>query len=299
MTSINTTADLRLDQLAQLTGLSPQLIRAWERRYGVPAPARTAGGHRRYSAEQAELLRRAALLVRSGFRPAEAIARARAVEPGAARPADKLGVAAVTELLLGGDVVRALDRLRGAWLSMGFDATLEELVVPALHAVGEGWAIGRYSVADEHLATGVVLSWLGAVRAELPAADLGPPRLVLATPEGEQHAVAVWALELLLRLRGVGSTALGASVPARDLVSHLREARAQGLVLCVSRPALRREAARVAAAVRDAGLDHVTVYVGGAGAVSPLDRGLVRLPPTLTATADVLTETLGPRSEAR
>lgn len=281
--------DIRLDQLAALTGLSPVLIRAWERRYGVPTPARTAGGHRRYSPEQAELLRRAALLVRSGFRPAEAIARARAAEAGLAPPPpDPLGVAAVTDLLLGGDIVRALDNLRRAWLALGFDTALEELVIPALQAVGDGWAEGRNSVADEHLATGVVMSWLGAVRTELPAGDLGRPRYVIATPEGEHHAVAVWALELLLRLRGVGSVALGASVPAADLVAHLQAVQPEALVLALSRPGIRREAARVAEAVRQAGLQEIAIYVGGKGAIEPLAAGLIRLPPTLTATADAL-----------
>jgi len=175
-------AELRLDQLVKLTGMSPLLIRAWERRYGVPAAERTEGGHRRYTREQAELLRRAALLVRSGLRARDAIKRAQSEEPHAAQ-SDPRGVAQVTELLLAGDVARALDHLRGAWLTIGLDATLEELVFPALREVGEGWATERYSVADEHVATGVVMSWLGAVRAELPSTDLGRPRYLIATPE--------------------------------------------------------------------------------------------------------------------
>ncbi|HEX6350813.1 MAG TPA: MerR family transcriptional regulator [Candidatus Dormibacteraeota bacterium] len=278
--------DIRLDQLAKVTGLSPVLIRAWERRYGVPVPSRTEGGHRRYSREQAELVRRAALLVRSGLRAAEAIARAR-TEGAPAPPLDLVEVAELAELLVGGDAVQALDRLRAAWLALGFDATLEELALPALRDIGVGWASGRYSVAEEHVATGVVMSWLGTVRSELPATDLGAPRYLLATPEGEQHGLAVWALELLLRLRGVPSRALGASVPTDDLAQETRRFGVAGVVLGVARPALRRAAISAGRRVAQATNGGVTVYLGGAGAPDQV-AGLLRLPPSLTAAADFL-----------
>lgn len=286
MNSIPGDGGIRLDQLARLTGLSPVLIRAWERRYGLPVASRTAGGHRRYTREQAELVRRAALLVRSGVRAGEAVARARA-EGLPAPPPDRLQVGELAELLVGGDAVQALDRLRGAWLALGFDATLEELALPALREVGEGWASGRYSVADEHVATGVVTSWLGAVRSELPATDLGPPLYLLATPEGEQHSLAVYALELLLRLRGVSSLALGGSVPAADVARETTRFEPSGVVLGIARRSARRSAVAAAEAVREATAGRTAVYVGGAGAPAATP-GLLTLPPTLTAAADLL-----------
>ena len=279
-------AEIRLDQLAKLTGLSPMLIRAWERRYGVPASSRTQGGHRRYSREQAELVRRAALLVRTGLRAGDAIARARS-ERGQAPAPDLVEVDELAELLVGGDALQAILRLRGAALALGFDATLEELALPALGEVGEGWASGRYSVAEEHIATGVVMSWLGSVRSELPAGDLGPPRYLLATPEGEQHELAIWALELLLLLRGVAALALGGSVPAADLASECRLLKPAGVVLAVARPALRRPAVAAARAVTEATGGRTAVYLGGAGAPAGTP-GLVTLPRRLTAAADLL-----------
>ncbi len=280
-------ADIRLDQLAKLSGLSPVLIRAWERRYGVPVPSsRTEGGHRRYSRDQAELVRRAALLVRSGLRAADAIARARA-EGGSRRQPDRMEVAELAELLVSPDAVQGLLRLRGAWLAIGLEAALEELALPALREIGAGWAEGRYSVADEHVATGVVMSWLGTVRAELPPGDAGQPRYLIATPEGERHELAVWALELLLRQRGVASLALGGSVPAADLAQEARRLAPAGLVLAVARPALRRAAAAAARAVKEATAGRCDVYVGGAGAPSRLP-GAVVLRGTLTDAAELL-----------
>ena len=276
---------IRLDQLAKLTGMSPLLIRAWERRYGVPTPVRTEGGHRRYSREQVELVRRAALLVRGGLRARDAIARARIDD--APPPNDPIQVAELADLLVGRDAVHALERLRAAWLALGFDTTLEQLALPALREVGDGWAGGRYSVAEEHVATGVVMSWLGAVRSELPATDLGPPRYLLATPEGEQHSVAIFALELLLRLRGVASLALGGSVPPPDVARASVRLAPFGVVLAIARRSLRRAAVEVATAVADATAGRTRVYVGGAGAAEKMP-GIVRLPNTLTAAADFL-----------
>ena len=281
-------AGIRLDQLAKLTGMSPLLIRAWERRYGVPAATRTLGGHRRYSREQVELVRRAALLVRAGLRAREAIARAQVED--APPPRDPIGVAELADLLVGRDAVQALDRLRAAWLALGFDATLEQLALPALREVGDGWASGRYSVAEEHVATGVVMSWLGTVRSELPSTDLGPPRYLLATPEGEQHSVAVFALELLLRLRGVPSLALGGSVPPADVAQECVRLAPLGVVLAIARRSLRRAALEVATAVADATGGRTRVYVGGAGAGGAIP-GAHALPNTLTAAADFLAGT--------
>ena len=272
-------ADLRLDQLSEQTGLSPLVIRAWERRYGFPTSRRTAGGHRRFTLSDAEVLTRAAALVRSGFRAADAIARARAGEHVVVEAEDDR----LTDLLLSGEPARALDRLRGSWLAIGLEATLEGMVLPALRSIGEGWASGRLSVAQEHQASGIVLSWLGAVRAEMPAPDRGPVRYVLATPEGEHHDIAVWALELLLRQRAVGSLALGASVPQADLVAEAARIRPAGIVLAVTRRSLKRQLSGLARSLRGVG-----VYVGGPAAGPRAPDGCVLLPSTLSAAADFL-----------
>jgi methanogenic corrinoid protein MtbC1/DNA-binding transcriptional MerR regulator len=280
-------ADLRLDQLSKLTGLSPLLIRAWERRYGFPAAVRTQGGHRRFTRAQAEVLLRAATLVRSGFRAADAIARARAVD---ASPAglDGEGTDAVLKLLLADDPARALDHLRGSWLAIGLEATLEGRVLPAMRVIGDEWAAGRLSVAQEHQAAGVVMSWLGAIRAEMPRADRLPIRYLIATPEGEEHGIAVWALELLLQRREVGALALGVSVPAPDLVEEVRRLHPKGVVLSLTRPGFRRWVASFVEALRAARLSRVVVFAGGRGAVPSLPNPVITLPGTLAESADFL-----------
>lgn len=284
----------RLGQLTQLTGVRGELLRAWETRYGFPAASRTSGRHRRYSREQVEAVRQAAMLIRSGFRAKEAIAMVQAQSVGPARPVSfppTRDVDALTDLLLAGNATRGLAALRESWLALGFEATLEERVVPSLRRIGDAWAAGRASVAQEHAATGIVLSWLGAVRSEL-ALPQRPPRVLIATPQGEEHAVGVWALELLLAQRGIPALALGANVPTADLIAEVRRRRPAAIVLAIARPGLRPVLGKVALAVRrlPAG-GRPIIYVGGAGAPASLPASLRSLPGTLTAAADELART--------
>ncbi|MDQ6692763.1 MAG: MerR family transcriptional regulator, partial [Candidatus Dormibacteraeota bacterium] len=146
--------DLRLSQLTEVTGLSPELIRAWERRYGFPAPIRTSGGHRRYSREQAESLHRAALLIRSGFRAREAITRAQQAEERdlPSELAVEQSAEALAGSLIAGNPARALSLLRATEHALGFERALEERVLPALRSIGKGWESGKLSVAQEHTA---------------------------------------------------------------------------------------------------------------------------------------------------
>jgi MerR family transcriptional regulator, light-induced transcriptional regulator len=292
----------RLGQLTELTGVRGELLRAWETRYGFPSASRTSGQHRRYSREQVEAVRQAAMLIRSGFRAKEAIAMVQAQSAGpVTRPSPPVAsdVDGLTDLLLSGDATRALGALRESWLALGFEITLEQRVLPSLRRIGDAWAAGRASVAQEHAATGIVLSWLGAVRSEL-ALPQRLPRLLIATPQGEEHAVAVWALELLLAQRGIAALAFGANVPTADLVAEARRRRPAGIVLAIARPGLRPAVAKVALAVRRLPpTGRPVVYLGGAGTRVPLPAGVQALPETLTAAAEHLAGVYGTPSPPR
>lgn len=285
-------ADFRLAQLTEATGLSPELIRAWERRYGFPSPARTRGGHRRYTEEEVELVHRAAMLVRSGFRAREAIARAVQIAAADQAGGDARDISAesLAGELVAGDPGRALALLLGSERVLGFERALEERVLPALREVGAEWVSGRLSIAQEHTATGLVISWLGTVRSGL-APVAGPITVLIATPAGEHHAVAVWALELLLRRRGVAALALGSDVPHEALVSEMATRKPVALVLALTgseaRPAVRRVAAAARAAL-------IQIFIGGPGVRGPIG-GAERLPSSLTAAAERLAEVLAAR----
>lgn len=280
---------LTLTQLTELTGLSPELIRAWERRYGFPRPHRTSGGHRRYGPEEVETLHRAALLVRSGYRAREAVAHARRAGDPVEPTADAVdqSAAALADALVAGEPARALSRMRATEMAIGFERALAERVLPALRLVGDGWESGRLSVAEEHTATGIVISWLGSVRTQVVAAG-GPLAVLITTPSGENHAVPVWALELLLERRGVAALALGSDVPQESLARELHRRRPRALVLSLARPHTLPYVRRALEAAREA---EVMVFAGGPGATR-LPAGVTSLPGTLPAAADFIRDAL-------
>ena len=109
------TAQLRIGELARRTGVASELLRAWERRYGLLAPERTEGGYRLYSDDDVRQVRRMRELLASGLSAAEA-ARQAAVEPRAPDGAVPPDGAASAELR------RALEQLDDAGGHAAFDA---------------------------------------------------------------------------------------------------------------------------------------------------------------------------------
>jgi DNA-binding transcriptional MerR regulator len=274
-------SDIRLAQLVAATGLSPLVIRAWERRYGFPRATRTDGGHRRYAPSEVARVHRVVLLLRAGFRPREAIERAlsESVQLPQVGRDERL-----EQLLVDGEPAEALAQLRSVEHALGFEEALEDVVLPALHGIGEGWAAGRYSVAQEHAASSIVISWLGTVRSSLPPVDSASPTVLLAGAPHERHALPPLALEVLLSRRHLAAASLDADVPIAALVSAVRLRRPSALVISSSQPnPLLGDAVPAVLALDPSPI----VFVGGPG-VSDQPPGTVRLPLNLTAAADLI-----------
>ncbi|MDQ6743669.1 MAG: cobalamin B12-binding domain-containing protein [Candidatus Dormibacteraeota bacterium] len=272
-------ADIRLSQLAAATGLSALVIRAWERRYGFPRAVRTEGGHRRYAPSEVARVHRAVLLLRAGFRPREAIERALGEQ---LRLPQMERDERLQDLLADGEPAEGLAQLRSIEHALGFEEALEEVVLPALNAVGEGWASGRFSVAQEHAATSLIASWLGTVRATLRAPEATVPSVLLGAAPFERHGLPPLALEVLLTRRGLAAASLDADVPIPALVSAVRLRRPRAVVISVSRP--NSLLAETVAAI-DGVESGPVIYVGGPG-VGDAPPGATMLPLRLTAAAE-------------
>jgi DNA-binding transcriptional MerR regulator len=198
-------ADLRIGELARRTGVSPELLRAWERRYGLLRPERSSGGYRLYSADDEERVHAMTVALERGISAAQAAKLA--LEEGTRLPTS----GTLIETLLGFDDVgahAALDRLLS---SLTLESVLRDSVLPALRALGDGWQRGEITVAQEHFASNLLRGrLLGLARGW----DRGSgPRAVLACPAGEQHDLALIAFGLALREHGWRITYLGADTP--------------------------------------------------------------------------------------
>jgi MerR family transcriptional regulator, light-induced transcriptional regulator len=215
--------------VALRTGLSPHVLRAWERRYHVVSPTRTDGGQRLYSDLDVERLLRLRRLTERGH----AIGRLALLPlPELVRleeeaPADRLETAsaeaaeAVTAAL---QATRRLDDLElqavleRAAITLGVPVFLDQVVTPLLKRIGEGWSQHTVSVAQEHMASVVirrVLGWLMRVY----EVRKGAPRVVVATPPHYAHEFGALMAAASAAAEGWSVTYLGPDLPVADLVS--------------------------------------------------------------------------------
>ncbi|GAC1339006.1 MAG: cobalamin-dependent protein [Candidatus Dormibacteria bacterium] len=217
-------ARLTIVEVSKRTGLSVHTLRAWERRYGVPAPERSASRYRLYDAEDLEVLRRMVALVSGGVSPAEASKEARASLEGV--PAGT-SVAVLRRALLAAfseldpdAVQRTITR---ALIGRGVSGFIDEVAEPVLREIGIRWAEGSMTVAVEHFASGALRARLDALTRELEVLD-GEMALLACAP-GERHDLPLVFVRLQLQRAGWRVTMLGADLPIPDLVSAVSDSR--------------------------------------------------------------------------
>jgi MerR family transcriptional regulator, light-induced transcriptional regulator len=237
---------LRIGELARRVEVSPELLRAWERRYSLLDPARTDGGLRLYSAEDERRVRAMKMHIESGLSAAEAARLALANDtpaPSGIAPRDSLqnARAALRQALdsLDADTAHVvLDRAFGAFT---LDTVLGEIILPYLHDLGERWERGEASVGQEHFASNLIRGRLLALARGWERGD-GRAAL-LACASGEQHDLPLIMFGLALRERGWRIIFLGADTPAGTIAETADQiAPALVVVSAVSAAALRREA---------------------------------------------------------
>jgi MerR family transcriptional regulator, light-induced transcriptional regulator len=216
---------LRIGELSKRAGVSPELLRAWERRYGLLRPMRSAGGLRLYSPADVERVRLMRQHLADGVAAAEAAALAlRAGVGEEAAPATLLPAAMrddLAEALDGFDEPRAQEILDRLLAMATVDTLLREVVLPYLHELGERWERGEASIAQEHFASSVLRGrLLGLARGW----GLGfGPVAVLACLPGEQHDLGLIAFGLALRARGWRIVYLGMDTPIETIEETSRQ----------------------------------------------------------------------------
>jgi MerR family transcriptional regulator, light-induced transcriptional regulator len=274
--------------VANLTGLSPHVLRAWERRYGVVAPHRSEGGQRLYSDHDIERLRLLRQLTGQGHSISRVGGLSLAdlerlqeqVHPGpVVLPAGNGQSSAAADVV--GEALGAVGRFdaqelqavlqRGA-ITLGGPVFLNEVLSPAVEAVGEGWSSGTLSIAQEHMSTAVfrrVLEWqLGAYRVE---GDM--PRLVVATPPGDAHELGALMLAVSAVGEGWGVTYLGPNLPVVELLAAARDIEARVVALSTVYSPNDDELLAAVKATRD-GLPRTTPLIIGGAAANRLRKGM-------------------------
>jgi DNA-binding transcriptional MerR regulator len=280
--------------VARLTGVAAMTLRAWERRYGLPVPHRTPSGHRLYSPEQVERIRRVVQLVDQGMSISQAAERVRreAAEGERAehgrdvwaeyRERAVRAVRAFDDPALGALFTEALSLFPA-------EVVTRRLVLPVLEQLGAEWDAREAGVAEEHFFSSHLRNRLGA-RLHGLGEGAGGPVLLAACLPGERHELGLLLFCLAAEARGFGVVLLGADMPLEELEIVADRTGAAALVLSgavdpgrrffrESLPALVARL-RVPVFVGGALAAAATTAVTGAGAISlgtDIDSALDRL----------------------
>jgi DNA-binding transcriptional MerR regulator/methylmalonyl-CoA mutase cobalamin-binding subunit len=302
-----------IKQASIRSGVSVPLIRAWERRYGLVAPKRTASGYRLYDDEAIATLARARELTESGWAASEANRAILAGEVKAApvaplpawteaeagvhgRQADLIGrfLAAATNM----DITATGAVLDEMFAQGSFESIVDDLLMPALGSLGQAWVEGRLDVAAEHAASAAIHRRLSALYEA--AAVIGDASVVVGLPPEGRHELGALAFAVALRRLGAGVLYLGADVPIGSWVHVVRQQRARVVVLAVVQDSDQPQVLEVAAALRAAG--HSPVFAVGGRSASwdgAREAGIVVLPDRINEAASLVARLAAGTSAAR
>jgi DNA-binding transcriptional MerR regulator/methylmalonyl-CoA mutase cobalamin-binding subunit len=277
---------LRIGEFARRVGVNPELLRAWERRYGLLQPIRTEGGFRLYTAEDAERVEHMKGALAEGLSAAEAARHALAPPArtnGAALEHARERLLAAAHSYDEAGVHSVLDE---AIAGFALETVLRELILPALREIGDEWECGKLGVGEEHFTTTVIRERLFALARYWSRG--GGPLAILACAPGERHDIGLLAFGLVLRSHGWRIFFLGANTPV-ETVADAAVALKSDLAVVTSMDTALLEAAagdlrRLGRATR--------LVLSGAGATEEFCKRLRidRLDGDLVAAAETLTQ---------
>ncbi|MDO5740431.1 MAG: MerR family transcriptional regulator [Ornithinimicrobium sp.] len=283
-------------QVAQIVGVSPATVRAWERRYGVVSPKRSESSYRLYDDEDVARLSRMGLLVRAG-RPAS-LAAAQVLGEAATPAASPSGAALAalpTDQTQVDDLLRAAQTLDStlltrvldeAWARTSLETLIDSWLVPAMAAIGQAWIAGEIDIAGEHFVSAGVHGRLAAAY-EAAGSRPGAPALVTGLPAGARHHLGALAFSVCARRQGLDVVYLGADVPEDSWLYAVRSLRPAGVAVSVPLESDVANAVTLCHLLIESKTP-VSIRLGGpaaAAAAEQVGTAVTLLPPSVVASA--------------
>jgi MerR family transcriptional regulator, light-induced transcriptional regulator len=305
-----------IKRASEMVGVPVATLRAWQRRYGVVNPGRSASGYRLFGADDIAVLRRMQALVASGWSPKEAAAAAASTEPDLESeptdlPRDKMprsraARGAGTEM---GDLVAAaaaldpvaITRLLDDHFAKGsFEQVVDGWLLPELERLGRAWADGAVSVAGEHLAAAAVQRRLSAAFDAAALDSARSPLLLTGLPPGCRHELGILAFATAARRQGLAVVHLGSDLPLRDWLTAADRHQPDAVVIAV--PTL-NDVAPALEIVEGFAARRELIAIGGRHQEAVLEaagrlggRSAVPLGQSIAGAASQLRDRLGPHS---
>jgi len=296
--AVSVTPKYLIGRVTKLTGLSIDVVRVWERRYGAVRPARSDGGTRLYSDADIRRLRRLRQAVDGGHSISQAarlseseldelIADAQpSIEaPDPYRAVRERFIEAVRIL----DVVSADQELARAAALFTARELVKRIIAPILDEVRERGAQREFGVAHERFASGLVRSMLGSLFRVYPPTE-NADTMLFATPAGERDEFGILLAAFLATSHGWRAVYLGADIPTAEIALAVRTVNARVLVLSLAKGDI-RITEELAAISRQIPFS-TRIWIGGAGAAE-LGEFIARSNWILVRDFDDLDERLG------
>lgn len=285
--------------VAQRAGITLDVLRAWEKRYGAVTPGRSPTNRRLYSDADVERL----ILLRKTTRAGRSIGRVGHLsteELATLATEDEAAIAQAPRpsLSAGGEpsadfhlqaCLAAVDRMDARGLESAFSQAaialsrtvlIEQLMVPLMQRIGDLWCVGSLRVAQEHLASAIVRNFLGNMNGTFEAPDTAP-HLIITTPAGQRHEFGALIAVTTAAAQGWRVTYLGPDLPAEEIAATIQQTKARAVALSIiyppDDPHLRNELQKIGQLIPK----EVPILVGGraANAYSELfdEIGAVRI----------------------
>ena len=269
------THGIRIGELARRSGLTPDVLRVWERLFGLFNPECTPGGYRLYTPDDERLAHEVVALKARGLPLAVAVEQARAgiertrqamAEAGGPLP-DTL-TAEIDEAVRVMDQAAATTAVARAIEVLGPESAMVDVLLPYLVRLGRQWETGEVTVAHEHFASHIIRRHIGAQGAELN--PTGRRTAIVACPPGERHDIGALMAAVALSRKGWSVRFLGADTPVAAIDSIASTLRTDVVVLGGTRRTVFEAVVPLVQRLRSV----TQVAIGGAGANAEVAKAL-------------------------
>lgn len=252
------------------TGLSKDLLRMWERRYGFPAPERDQHGERVYSTGDLERLRLIKRLIDKGFRPGKLLTLTSSdleqlLLDSRTESSDQLQTdwEPYLEYLRQGELTSLRNAMQQQMLKQGLQSFVQDTAHPLTVAVGEAWMRGNIRVHEEHAYSEILESILRQAMAVF--GERGRPTLLLTTLPDEEHGLGLLMAEVLFMIEGVRCISLGTRTPMLDIVDAAERHGVNCVALSFSSSFPARQGTQQVRELRQLLPADIELWIGGSG----------------------------------
>lgn len=254
-------------------GVSKDVLRVWERRYGFPTPERDLNGERLYAADQVQRLRLIKRLMDQGHRPGrllsatpeelEALSPLRLRASAASPPEASDGLDNLMKLVCEHEAASYVQALQQRLARQGLRFFVQDTVAPLTMKIGLEWQEGRLHIFEEHLFTELTARVLRQAVAAVPGGH--EPRVLLTTVPNEPHAMGLLMVEAVLSLEGAQCISLGTQMPLLEIAQAAIAHRADVVALSFSIAFPARQISPLLEQLRAALRPATQLWAGGAG----------------------------------